>query len=170
MLLNFEKQSTFKLVIMRKKILVWLTHSLGMPYFKIFRKRNNFQYDMDGLSQFEDGSVGKKLYCFLQQNGLNLLPYYEKHDIKHVLLNYPPTELGEIQLQCFMWANGRKTFPVFIAVLFGFLTMPEYWHQFKEAYNKGAQNKPLANVEWFDLLPFSLHAVRQILLQPKQNN
>lgn len=156
-----------KIIQLRQQVLVWLTHKVGMPYFRLMRKPTNFPYAIADLEQFPSASVGQHLHHFLTHHNLDLLPYYEKHDIKHVLLGYPPTESGEVCLQCFMWANGRRTLPVLIAVMFGWLTMPEYWTDFRAAFKRGRANKSLQGVSWFDLLPFSLAAIQRILIQPK---
>lgn len=148
-------------------MLIWLTHSVGMPYFKLVRKPIVFDYTMDDLGQMPTDTVGYNLFVFLKENDLHLLPYYEKHDIKHIVLGYPPTECGEVCLQCFMLANGRYTLPVLIAVVFGCLTMPEYWSQFWIAIKRGWNNKSLQQVTWFDLLPFSFKGIQSMLLQPK---
>lgn len=152
----------------RTQILVFLTHKIGMPYFKLVRKPVAFPYQIKELQQYPEQTVAHQLYKFLHDHQLDLLPYYEKHDIKHVLLDYPPTEKGEVSLQCFMLANGRITLPVLLAVGFGLLTMPEYWRDFGKAFRRGYQNKSLQNLNWFDLLPFSKQAIQAIILQPKQ--
>ena len=151
----------------RESILVFLTHKVGMPYFKLVRKPLNFQYNLQQLSELAPDTVGFHLYKFLDSNHLDLLPYYEKHDIKHILLDYPATEKGEVCLQCFMLANGRCTLPVITAVLFGVITMPEYWQSFKEAFIKGYRHQSLQDIDWFGLLTQPLEATKKLYLQPK---
>jgi ubiquinone biosynthesis protein Coq4 len=56
-----------------------------------------------------------------------LLPYYARHDIKHILLDYDTKNEGEGCLQCFMLGNGHVSFPVVATVLYGWATMPEHW-------------------------------------------
>lgn len=148
-------------------MLVFMTHKIGMPYFKLMRKPVSFPYQIQDLKQYEEGTVAHHLHKFLDDHQLSLLPYYEKHDIKHVLLDYPPTDKGEVCLQCFMLANGRITFPVVLAVIFGWCTMPEYWSDFLKAFRRGYHNKSLQKLKWFDLLPFSKQAIQNIILQPK---
>lgn len=150
----------------REQLLVFLTHKVGMPYFKLVRKPVTFNYSVNELSLLPKGTVGNELYLFLRQHQLDLLPYYEKHDIKHIILEYPPNEKGEVCLQCFMLANGRYTIPVLLAVLFGFFTMPEYWSDFRKALVRGHRNKSLHQVNWFDLIPFNKKMIQEILIQP----
>lgn len=157
-----------KLQTYRERFLVFLTHKVGMPYFRLFRPAVDFRYSLDELQQLPQDTVGYRLYDFLEHHQLELLPYYEKHDIKHIILGYPPTESGEVSLQCFMLANGRYTLPVILAVLFGFCTMPDYWSDFIRALKRGYANKSLQQVRWFDLLPFNINIVQDLLLQPSE--
>jgi len=90
-----------------------------------------------------------------------MLPHYEKHDVKHVVLGYPPTEKGEIGLQCFMLANGRITAPVVFSVLVGVIIVPEAWKSFYKAWKRGRATPCLNQLDWFSLVPKQIKAVRQ---------
>lgn len=145
----------------RKSVMIYLAHRVGLPYFKLTRKPKNFPYTTAQLQQMPEDSVGAALYSFLKENQLDLLPYYEKHDIKHVVLGYEPTEEGEVSLQCFMLANGRRSLPVILCVIYGWLSMPEYQGKFIQAWRRGRKVPPINGFDWFALPPLPLNAVRQ---------
>lgn len=149
----------------RKKLLVYLAHEIALPYFKLVRKGYKFPYTLKELRGFPEGTVGRELYTFFCNNGLELLPHYEKHDVKHVVLGYPPTEEGEVSLQCFMLANGRITLPVLFSVSVGLLIMPEKWKSFRQAWLRGRRTASLNKLDWFGLIPRPLDEVRHMLLQ-----
>lgn len=149
-----------KIQKMRERILVFLAHDMGLPYFKLTRKRPPFPYTQPHLHSLPQGFIGNELAMFLTKNNLELLPYYEKHDIKHVVLDYPPTEEGEICLQVFMLANGRITFPVLVTVLFGIITMPEYYSSFLKAWKAGKKCTSLKDLDWYGLMSLPLGFVR----------
>lgn len=151
----------------RAQVLVFMAHKMGLPYFKMVRRKPSFPYTREELAAMPEGSVGRELHRFFQSNHLDLLPFYEKHDIKHVVLGYEATEDGEVCLQCFMLANGRCTIPVLIAVLYGVLTMPEYWSLFRKAWKRGRSNRPLQDLNWFDLIPQQQEEVRRRLLRSR---
>lgn len=136
----------------RSKLLVYLTHRMALPVLRIIRKPEIFPYSRDELRKFPAETLGKNLVDFLDERQLELLPYYARHDIKHILLDYDTTDEGEGSLQCFMLGNGHISFPVFATVLYGFVTMPEYWTSFKMAYNRGKKSEPIANWKWFEIL------------------
>ncbi|MBL7718715.1 MAG: hypothetical protein JNL72_07760 [Flavipsychrobacter sp.] len=152
-----------KLKKFRERTLVWLTHRVALPVLLVIRKPKEFPYNMPQLQALPEGTLGRELALFLRGNDLHLLRYYEKHDIKHVLMGYPSTEEGEVCLQYFMLGNGHVSFPVLITVTFGALFMPEHYRLFAQAYRRGKATPSMNGVEWFDLVPLSLRSVQQQL-------
>ena len=137
---------------LRSALLVYLTHRMALPVLRIIRKPEIFPYSREALMQFPENSLGKDLVEFLELKQLDLLPYYARHDIKHILLDYDTTDEGEGCLQCFMLGNGHVSFPVVATVLYGFVTMPEYWGSFRKAFRRGRKAAPIADWKWFEIL------------------
>jgi len=137
---------------LRSNLLVFLTHNMALPMLRFIRRPQQFPYTTNELSAFPAGTLGYDLLHFLHRKSLKLLPHYAKHDIKHILLQYDTTDEGEVCLQCFMLGNGHISFPVAATVLYGFVTMPEYWKKFRVAYQRGRQSIPIKNWQWFSIL------------------
>lgn len=155
---------------LRERFLVFLAHDLGLRYFRTVRRQRIFPWTLQSLSALPEDTVGRRLYLFMVENNLNLLPYYEKHDIKHVILDYPPTDRGEVCLQVFMLANGRMTIPVLMAVIYGMLTMPEYYAAFKQAWQRGRATASLKHLDWFGLIPLPVAHVKKHLFEYRRNS
>ena len=136
----------------RSAILVYLTHGLALPLLKRIRKPEVFPYSENDLLHFPCDSLGYDLIHFLKRKKLPLLPYYARHDIKHILLDYDTTGEGEVCLQCFMLGNGHLSFPVAATVLFGLVTMPEHWAGFVKAFKRGRNCSSISDWKWFDIL------------------
>lgn len=145
---------------LRSNILVMLTHTIALPILKIVRRKKKFPYSMEQLSALPFETVGNELWQSLNAENLRLLPYYERHDIKHVVLDYPFTDEGEVSLQFFMLANGRVSFPVLATVIYGLVTMPEYYSSFRKAYYRGKVASDLSSLDWFAIMPQPLDQVR----------
>lgn len=137
---------------LRSRLLVYLTHRMALPVLRIIRKPEIFPYTRDELKEFPVETLGKALVDFLDAKQLDLLPYYARHDIKHILLDYDTTDEGEGCLQCFMLGNDHVSFPVIATVLYCFVTMPEYWTGFRKAYTRGKKCAAIANWKWFKIL------------------
>ena len=137
---------------LRSKLLVFLTHQLALPILKIIRSPQKFEFTKEALYQLPEGTLGRELVTMLDKKNLKLLPYYVKHDIKHILLQYDTTDEGEVCLQCFMLGNHHLSFPVLATVVFGMVTMPEYWNKFNHAFQRGSRCKAIEGWQWFNLL------------------
>ena len=136
----------------RETILVILTHKIALPMLKLVRRPNEFTYSEDELKSLPVGTLGNDLFVFLKQRNLPLLKHYARHDLKHVLLGYDTTEEGETCLQSFMFGNGRISFPVLATVTYGFITMPEYWSNMKEAFQMGRKGNSIHAWKWNEIL------------------
>ena len=144
---------------LRSSLLVFLTHNMALPMLRFIRRPQLFPYTSAELRAFPAGTLGYDLVHFLHRKNLKLLPHYAKHDIKHILLQYDTTDEGEVCLQCFMLGNGHISFPVAATVLFGFVTMPEYWKKFRTAYRRGKKSIPIKNWQWFSILEQSTQSL-----------
>lgn len=149
---------------LRSRLLVYLTHKMALPILRLIRKPEIFPFTKQELKNFTPGTLGYLLQ-FLEIKKLALSPYYARHDIKHILLEYDTTDEGEVCLQCFMLGNGHVSFPVMATVMYGLVTMPEYWHSFKLAYKRGNNSSAISTWKWFEILKEPT-----LLLKNKINN
>jgi ubiquinone biosynthesis protein Coq4 len=150
----------------RAAVLVLLTHSLALPLLKLVRRPEKFPYTPQALEALPPGTLGNDMVHYLHRKKLPLLPYYARHDMKHILLQYDTTGEGEVCLQCFMLGNGHLSFPVLATVLYGLVTMPEHYGLFRAARQRGKKCKPLEHINWWGLPP---HNTQQ-LIQTIENN
>ncbi len=149
------------LVKIRSAVLVYLTHQMALPVLKIVRQPEIFPFSKQQLMQFRTGTLGRDLVNFIDHKQLELLPYYARHDIKHILLNYDTTDEGEVCLQMFMLGNRHASFPVLATVLYGCVTMPEHWSKFRKAFARGRQTMPIKDWKWFEILVENTIDLRQ---------
>jgi len=97
------------------------------------------------LQELPGGTLGKDIANCLEKNNLRLVPNYESHDLKHVLLDFRMTPVDEIRMQAFMLGNGNYSMPSFAIFLFGALLLPDLWTIFYKDYKKGLNSKPIKN-------------------------
>jgi hypothetical protein len=151
----------------RSALLVFLTHQFALPLLKIIRVPEKFPYTREQLYGFELGTMGRDLVEFVEHKGLDLLPYYAKHDMKHILLEYDTTDEGEVCLQCFMMGNGHLSFPVLATVVFGMTTMPEHWKKFSIAYQRGKAANCIKHWNWLGMLKQRTATLRDTIFSPQ---
>ncbi len=159
------------IVKIRSALLVFITHKMALPILKMIRKPLAFPYTRQELDAMPADTLGKALANFLDKNNLELLPFYAKHDIKHILLSYEITDEGEGSLQCFMLGNGHISFPVLATVLYCFLTMPEHWHHFYKALRRGRRCPGISHWQWFGIIEQRVCVLQAMInAYPKKKN
>lgn len=147
----------------RCMFLVFNIHQLLLPVIRKVLQLSPADFTENDLGKMPNNSLGAGVFNFLRSNNLHLLPCYEAHDIKHVLLGYGATEEGEACLQYFFLGNGLRSAAVYLTVLVTWLIMPESWPAFIKAYKRGKQTPNLGNVNWFSLLPQTIESIHQNL-------
>jgi len=120
------------------------------------------------LEQLPDGTLGRELADCLLARELTLVPGFESHDLKHVVLAYELEPVGEIRLQAFMLGNGNWTLPSILIFLFGALLLPHHWRLFKQDFHAGQQCAPLATLTIDDCQHQSLIELRSQLFSRYQ--
>lgn len=97
------------------------------------------------LQELSDGTLGKEIGDCLEKNELRLVPNYESHDLKHVLLDFKMTPVDEIRMQAFMLGNGNYSIPSFAIFIFGALFLPDLWITFYKDFVNGRNSKPISS-------------------------
>ncbi|TAF63570.1 MAG: hypothetical protein EAZ55_13345 [Cytophagales bacterium] len=108
------------------------------PLQFLFKKRDKKIRAM--LENCAENSVGKDIIKMLDQYDLKLIPFYEEHDLKHIVLDYGMTSEEEIRMQAYLFGNGNCSLPCVLFLLSGIL-LPSAWGKFYEDYCKG-KNSP----------------------------
>ena len=127
-----------------RKTIKW-TFDFAVATISRFSKMNQFHEKVDALRKMEDGTLGKEIADCLDSHGLTLVPKFESHDLKHVLLNYKMTPEDEIRMQAFMIGNGNYSFPSFAIFAFGALLLPDLWSTFYGDFKKGRNTLPISD-------------------------
>lgn len=116
------------------------------------------------LQELPDGTLGKDIANCLEQNNLRLVPNYESHDLKHVLLDFKMTPVDEIRMQAFMLGNRNYSVPSFAIFIFGALFLPDLWTTFYKDYKNGQNSKPIKTWTIEEYAHCQTSTLRQIVL------
>ncbi|MCH2032298.1 MAG: ubiquinone biosynthesis protein COQ4 [Tenacibaculum sp.] len=126
--------------------IIKLSFDLSVSIIELFSKMEPYKKKVSELRKLEDGTLGKEIAKYLDYNNLNLVPQYESHDLKHILLNYQMTAEDEIRMQAFMIGNGNYSIPSFAILTFGAILLPDLWATFYSDFQKG--KKTIGISEW----------------------
>jgi hypothetical protein len=149
-----------KIKKIRSALLEVLTHKLALPLITGFRKKQFFPYTIEQLLLFPDGTLGKDLALYLKKKNFNLIPNYERHDCKHIILQYEMDEEGEARMQFYFLGNRHYSVPVIMTVILCFVLMPDHWGKFYYEFKKGRRSKTFDNVDFNKLVLLNTKIIR----------
>ncbi len=132
-----------------------------------FNDMELYNQKVSELRNLESGMLGKEIADCLDIHKLTLVPNYESHDLKHVLLDYKMTAEDEIRMQAFMLGNGNYTIPCFAILGFGAILLPDLWSTFYQDYKKGRKSIPISNWRIEDYAKSNINELRLKLNKPE---
>ncbi|MGQ0827582.1 MAG: hypothetical protein ACT4ON_04210 [Bacteroidota bacterium] len=147
--------------LLRSKLLELLTHRIALPIISKYRNNPPFPYTMDQLLQFPDNTLGKDLALYLQKKNFKLLRNYERHDCKHIILQYEMDEVGEARMQFYFFGNRHYSVPVISTVIMCFILMPEHWRTFSYEFSKGRNARQFDDVDFSKIVSMNTAELRK---------
>ncbi|MCC2546925.1 hypothetical protein LJY25_10755 [Hymenobacter sp. BT175] len=124
----------------------------------------------DYLPRLPIGTLGRGVADLLVRHELQLIPHYQDHDLKHVLLGYDMTSEDELRLKAFMLGNGDWSLACLGLLAFALLT-PELWPGLYLHYRRGRRTQSVVHWRLADYAAESVEALRyQIGFYEAQEN
>jgi ubiquinone biosynthesis protein Coq4 len=102
-----------------------------------------YENKVELLLKMPNGTLGNDIGKSLRENNLRLVPRYESHDLKHILLGYGMNPIDEIRMQAFMIGNKNYSISVFAIFIFGALILPDHWKVFYKDFKRGRESVPI---------------------------
>jgi ubiquinone biosynthesis protein Coq4 len=134
--------------------------SFLIPIFQRLYGCQNVAVQQQYLQTLPPGTLGRGVADLLQRHHLQLIPHYEDHDLKHVLLGYDMTPEDELKLKAFMCGNGDLSVTSVGFLALGLLT-PELWPQLAAHYRRGRRTQPVRHWRLLEYAAHDLEPLRQ---------
>lgn len=112
------------------------------------------------LQSLPAGTLGRGVADKLAEHDFQLIPHYESHDLKHILLDYDMTPEDELRMKAFMLGNGDWSFACLIFLSFAVLA-PEIWPELRQHYRRGQQTQSITHWTLADYAAQPTAALRQ---------
>ena len=97
------------------------------------------------LRKMPSNTVGSDLAKMLDRGHLKLIPRFEEHDLKHLILDYGMTSEEEIRMQAFLLGNGNYSIFCILFLISGIL-LPSSWNIFYQDYKLGQCSPSILNL------------------------
>lgn len=148
--------------------IIKMSFDFSVSTIEYFNDMELYNQKVFKLRDLEDGMLGKEIADCLDNHKLTLVPNYESHDLKHVLLDYKMTPEDEIRMQAFILGNGNYTIPCFAILVFGAILLPDLWSIFYQDYKKGRKSIPISSWKIEDYAKSNIHELRLKLNKPEK--
>jgi hypothetical protein len=135
-----------------------------------FHDKNYYTDQVENLRKYPIGTLGHDIARCLDDNKLGLVPKYESHDLKHVLLDFKMTPVDEIRMQAFMLGNGNYTIPCFAILTFGAILLPDEWSTFYKDFKIGQKSKPISSWTIEKYADFQTQTLREQVIETRTEN
>lgn len=118
---------------------------ISVKIIKLVYDMKKFKAKKIQYLKYPNDTIGNKVSRCLVSNKLDLIPVFENHDLKHIILDYDMTPVDEIKLQAFMFGNGNHSLPCITILLFGMLLLPDEWSNLYCEFQKGKNSIPISH-------------------------
>lgn len=125
-----------------RQISVHARTSFLIPIPKRLHGPADARVSFDYLRSLPAGTLGRGVAGILRMNNLHLIPHYENHDLKHVLLGYAMTPEDELKRKAFVFGHGDWSLTCVGFLLLAVLT-PEIWPVLHQHYRRGQRTQPI---------------------------
>ena len=142
-----------------RKTIHYVKASIIIPFVWYLYGPRNIEKQLRDLQGLPLGTVGRGMADLLRQHNLQLIPRYETHDLKHVLLRYDMTPEDELKLKAFMLGNGDYSFRCFALLSFALLT-PELWPTLTAHFRRGRRTQPIHGWHLADYAAYDVEQLR----------
>ena len=147
--------------------IIKISFDFSVSSIERFNDMESYKQKVSQLRNMENGTLGKEIANCLDNHKLTLVPNYESHDLKHVLLDYKMTAEDEIRMQAFMLGNGNYTIPCFAILTFGIIFLPDLCLTFYQDFKKGKNSIPISTWKIEDYAKSNINELRLKLSNPK---
>ncbi len=135
MILNLNRKATSKYSKLRETLIENLKVSIAIkPLQYLFQSKS--EVTLDELSLLPEGTIGNDVFKMLNSHNLKIIPKFEEHDMKHIILGYSMSSIDEVRMQAYLFGNGNYSISCILFLASGIL-FPEHWNTFYQDYKKG---------------------------------
>lgn len=136
----------------RDKIIDHIVHRLTLPLIRPLVKKDTLPFPAAAFAFYPEGSLGKDLYDFLRRHNYSLIPHFETHDVKHVLLGYGVTGKDEGSMQFFYIGNRHYSPATIMTAISSIFLLPESLGAFYKAFQRGRKALPVGKLKLAEML------------------
>ena len=136
-----------------------------LPWYRVLFQSDSpaWSITLAELRKAPQGTLGSELAQFLDAQGFEFFPQFERHDVYHVLLGYGIEAEEEARMQFFLLGNGKHSLGVVLAVLGSVILLPEFLRSYYDAWLRGRSGRCIADWRFEYLLQETVVDLRHLI-------
>ncbi|WP_299901424.1 hypothetical protein [uncultured Aquimarina sp.] len=144
MILDLKQITINKPYKLRESFVENLKISIAIkPLQYLFQSKSKIQ--LKELALLPEGTIGNDVFKMLNSLNLKIIPKFEEHDMKHIILGYSMSPIDEIRMQAYLFGNGNYSIFCLLFLASGIL-FPEHWKTFYIDYKKGKKTVSISDL------------------------
>lgn len=147
---------------MKDLVIEFLYKSIRIPYCYFFKKNKSWGVTVNSLLVYENKSLGNDLGKFLHLHNYQVQDSLEEHDVYHILTNIGTSVKEEVDLQFYLFGNGKKSLFVFIVIVTGLVFYANHYKSFYANYRKGKEAYRFYDLDFLKLLHHPTKIIKSI--------
>ena len=111
------------------------------------------------LKTLPTGTVGREVAGVLKRKDYRLIPKFDNHDLKHIVLGYNMIMEDELRMQAYLIGNGNYTVPCLLFLSLA-IFYPGIWKDLPNSFKQGKQSKSIHFLMLDDCMGSDLTAIK----------
>ncbi|MFV0305280.1 MAG: Coq4 family protein [Moheibacter sp.] len=145
----------------RLNFMLWLYGWSQILYTRLFkRNKKEWGITLSKLLLYPEGSLGKALGEFYQENDFQIMPKLENHDVFHIITETGTEIQDEIAMQYLLLGNGKFSLYLLGMVFIGSLLYPEFISHYIKSFKKGKKMLSFYSIDFGKLLDYNLISLK----------
>jgi len=120
----------------------------------------HYSAKLEAMRSLPSGTIGSNIAEMLDNEGLKLIPRFENHDLKHLILGYGMSTIDELRMQAYLFGNGNRSVSCML-FLSSALLLPSSWNTLFQDFKKGKNNPSILRLSIDDCMNERIEVVRQ---------
>lgn len=159
-LLSLYLRNTIKPVHFRESLVETLKIGLVIKPLQLIHRKLLEKHTSE-LENCKEGTIGHEILQILKAHDLKVIPKFEDHDLKHLILGYGMSSIDEIKMQMYLLGNGNYSLSCILFASSGLL-FPREWSNFYSEFKKGKHAVSILELSIQDCMTKQTQEVRAV--------
>ena len=115
---------------------------------------------LEAMRSLPSGTIGSSIAEMLDNEGLKLIPRFEDHDLKHLILGYGMSTIDELRMQAYLFGNGNRSISCML-FLSSALLLPSSWNTLYTDFKKGKNSPSILRLSIDDCMREPIEVIRK---------